>query len=68
MKGSDVYLECGIKANPPTKRVEWYHNVSKEPSSRARCADDVVDDESAWLLCMCGICMYTYMYSVGAFG
>lgn len=27
MKGSDVYLECQITANPPQKRVEWFHNV-----------------------------------------
>lgn len=28
MKGSDVYLECDIKANPAAKRVEWFQNVS----------------------------------------
>lgn len=28
IKGSDVYLECDIKANPAVKRVEWFHNVS----------------------------------------
>lgn len=27
IKGSDVYLECDIKANPPAQRVEWFHNV-----------------------------------------
>lgn len=25
-KGTDVYLECRIEANPPIKRIEWYHN------------------------------------------
>ncbi|KAL5288106.1 hypothetical protein ACFFRR_008764 [Megaselia abdita] len=24
--GDDVYLECQTKANPPVKKVEWYHN------------------------------------------
>lgn len=28
MKGSDVYLECDIKANPSVKKVEWFHDVS----------------------------------------
>lgn len=28
MKGSDVYLECDIKSNPPVKKVIWFHNVS----------------------------------------
>lgn len=28
MEGSDVYLECDIKANPPAKKIEWFHNVS----------------------------------------
>lgn len=28
MKGSDVYLDCDVKANPPIKKVEWYHSVS----------------------------------------
>ena len=27
-KGTDVYLECVIEANPPIKKIEWYHNVS----------------------------------------
>uniref|UniRef100_A0A182MD35 Ig-like domain-containing protein n=1 Tax=Anopheles culicifacies TaxID=139723 RepID=A0A182MD35_9DIPT len=26
MEGSDVYLECDIKANPPVKKIEWFHN------------------------------------------
>ncbi|XP_055634568.1 uncharacterized protein LOC129774711 isoform X2 [Toxorhynchites rutilus septentrionalis] len=26
MEGSDVYLECDIKANPPAKKIEWFHN------------------------------------------
>lgn len=25
-KGTDVYLECRIEANPPIKKIEWYHN------------------------------------------
>lgn len=25
-KGTDVYLECRIEANPPVKKIEWYHN------------------------------------------
>uniref|UniRef100_A0A1A9UND1 Ig-like domain-containing protein n=1 Tax=Glossina austeni TaxID=7395 RepID=A0A1A9UND1_GLOAU len=28
LKGSDVYLECEVKANPGITKVEWYHNVS----------------------------------------
>lgn len=28
IEGSDVYLECDIKANPPVKKVEWFHKVS----------------------------------------
>lgn len=28
LKGSDVYLECDVRANPSITRVEWYHNVS----------------------------------------
>lgn len=27
MNGSDVYLECDVKANPPIKKVEWFHSV-----------------------------------------
>lgn len=27
MNGSDVYLECDVKANPGIKKVEWFHNV-----------------------------------------
>ncbi|XP_046809402.1 uncharacterized protein LOC111683162 [Lucilia cuprina] len=27
LKGSDVYLECEVKANPGITKVEWYHNV-----------------------------------------
>ncbi|XP_055387368.1 uncharacterized protein LOC129615952 isoform X2 [Condylostylus longicornis] len=34
MKGSDVYLECDIKSNPPAKKVEWYHNDKQLHSSR----------------------------------
>jgi len=29
LKGTDVYLECDVKANPSITRVEWYHSVSK---------------------------------------
>lgn len=25
-KGTDVYLECRIEANPSIKKIEWYHN------------------------------------------
>jgi hypothetical protein len=25
-KGTDVYLECRIQANPPIKKIEWFHN------------------------------------------
>jgi Immunoglobulin domain len=25
-KGTDVYLECRIEANPQVKKIEWYHN------------------------------------------
>lgn len=28
MNGSDVYLECDVKANPPIRKVEWFHSVS----------------------------------------
>lgn len=28
MKGIDVYLECGIKSNPPVKKVVWFQQVS----------------------------------------
>ena len=27
-EGDDVFFECSIIANPPYKRVIWYHNVS----------------------------------------
>lgn len=37
IKGSDVYLECDIRANPPAKLIEWYHNVSQlRPQLRLR--------------------------------
>lgn len=45
MKGSDVYLECGIKANPPAKRVEWYHNVST-PTKHAHIQIYVTDNSA----------------------
>ncbi|XP_035899846.1 nephrin-like [Anopheles stephensi] len=34
MEGSDVYLECDIKANPPVKKIEWFHNNKLLQSSR----------------------------------
>lgn len=33
-KGTDVYLECRIEANPPIKKIEWYHNNKPLHSSR----------------------------------
>ncbi|CAO1420449.1 unnamed protein product [Diamesa hyperborea] len=33
-KGTDVYLECVIEANPPIKKIEWYHNNKPLQSSR----------------------------------
>lgn len=33
-KGTDVYLECRIEANPPIKKIEWYHNNRPLHSSR----------------------------------
>lgn len=33
-KGTDVYLECRIQANPPIKKIEWYHNNKPLHSSR----------------------------------
>lgn len=30
MNGSDVYLECDVKANPAIKKVEWFHSVRTE--------------------------------------
>lgn len=26
--GDDVYFECGIQANPPVFKVQWFHGVS----------------------------------------
>ncbi|KAH8252583.1 hypothetical protein KR032_000656, partial [Drosophila birchii] len=34
LKGSDVYLECDVKANPGITRVEWYHSDKQLHSSR----------------------------------
>ncbi|XP_017096812.3 neural cell adhesion molecule 1 [Drosophila bipectinata] len=34
LKGSDVYLECDVKANPAITRVEWYHSDKQLHSSR----------------------------------
>ncbi|EAA01472.5 AGAP001925-PA [Anopheles gambiae str. PEST] len=34
MEGSDVYLECDIKANPPVKKIEWFHNNKLLQSAR----------------------------------
>ncbi|XP_055706645.1 uncharacterized protein LOC129803854 isoform X2 [Phlebotomus papatasi] len=34
MNGSDVYLECDIRANPPIKKIEWFHNEKQLFSSR----------------------------------
>lgn len=34
VKGTDVYLECRIQANPPIKKIEWYHNNKPLHSSR----------------------------------
>lgn len=28
-EGVDVYFDCIINANPPTKKIYWTHNVSK---------------------------------------
>lgn len=36
MNGSDVYLECDVKANPPVKKVEWFHSVSAEQRKQNR--------------------------------
>lgn len=33
-KGTDVYLECRIEANPPIKKLEWFHNNKPLHSSR----------------------------------
>ena len=33
-KGTDVYLECRIEANPAIKKIEWYHNNKPLHSSR----------------------------------
>ncbi|KAG5673612.1 hypothetical protein PVAND_003641 [Polypedilum vanderplanki] len=33
-KGTDVYLECRIEANPPIKKIEWYHNNKPLQPSR----------------------------------
>ena len=27
-EGDDVYFECHVKANPPSRRLSWYHDVS----------------------------------------
>jgi hypothetical protein len=29
-EGDDCYFECVIKANPPTYKVVWRHNVSEK--------------------------------------
>ncbi|KAH8354979.1 hypothetical protein KR093_003272, partial [Drosophila rubida] len=34
LKGSDVYLDCAVRANPALTRVEWYHNDKQLHSSR----------------------------------
>ncbi|KXJ73563.1 hypothetical protein RP20_CCG015559, partial [Aedes albopictus] len=34
MEGSDVYLECDIKANPPAKKIEWFHNIFDEHTKK----------------------------------
>ncbi|XP_062129789.1 uncharacterized protein LOC133841379 isoform X1 [Drosophila sulfurigaster albostrigata] len=34
LKGSDVYLDCAVRANPAITRVEWYHNDKQLHSSR----------------------------------
>ncbi|XP_058055755.1 nephrin-like [Anopheles bellator] len=34
MEGSDVYLECDIKANPAVKKIEWFHNNKLLQSAR----------------------------------
>lgn len=49
MKGSDVYLECTIIANPPVKRVDWYHNVSSPTPKTKTCSHSqlCVTDKSA---------------------
>lgn len=27
-EGDDVYFDCYVKANPPSTKLTWYHNVS----------------------------------------
>jgi hypothetical protein len=27
-EGSDIYLDCSIRANPPYYKIVWLHNVS----------------------------------------
>lgn len=27
-EGDDVYFDCHVKANPPSTKLTWYHNVS----------------------------------------
>ncbi|KAH8358190.1 hypothetical protein KR084_007445, partial [Drosophila pseudotakahashii] len=34
LKGTDVYLECDVKANPSITRVDWYHSDKQLHSSR----------------------------------
>ncbi|XP_059609040.1 hemicentin-1 [Phlebotomus argentipes] len=34
MNGSDVYLECDIRANPPIRKIEWFHNEKQLYSMR----------------------------------
>lgn len=29
LKGSDVFLDCEVRANPAITKIEWYHNVSR---------------------------------------